>query len=155
MDARSQAVTPPVVCCLYLEDSNGKFAFLHGLFLLYETDVGVSGPLGALHTVYRAGRPDSQLPLHLLCTLEHPNRQETHAASHCLCLLHHQDHQKQTSSKLFLFSPLHLDETSMKMETSLVKVIDDPFFVKLKSYFCPHLGWPIYSTRQSCSLLAS
>lgn len=35
MDARSQAVTPPVVCCLYLEDSNGKFAFLHVLFLFY------------------------------------------------------------------------------------------------------------------------
>lgn len=81
----------------------------------------------------RDERPGSQLPLHLLCTLECPNFSDTHSLRLCLCLLHHQVQQKQTSGKLFLFCPVSFDETSMQMETSLVKVIDDLFFVKLNS----------------------
>lgn len=103
-------------------------------FFFYETELGVSRTLGSLHKVDRDKRPGSQLPLHLLCTLECPNFSDTHGIQLCLCLLHRQVQQKQTSGKLFPLCPVPFSETSMKMETSLVKVIDDPFFVKLNSH---------------------
>lgn len=104
---------------------------LCALSFFYETELGVSRPLGSLRKVGRDKRSDSQLPLHLLCTLECPNFSDTHGIQLCLCLLHGQVQQKQTSGKLFPLCPVPFSETSMKMETSLVKVSDDPFFVKL------------------------
>ncbi|KAG8510690.1 A-kinase anchor protein 14 [Galemys pyrenaicus] len=93
------------------EDLNTSLLFfLCVLFLLSETELGVSGPVGALHRVYTEGRLDSQLPLHLLCTMEPRNCSKTSATSQCLCLLHHQDHQKQTSGKL-LFPVLFSSDT--------------------------------------------
>lgn len=77
MDSRSKAVTPTVVTvvhCLYLEDVNASLLwFLCVLSFFYETDLGASRQLAALHRTHREERLDSQLPLHLLCTLEHSN----------------------------------------------------------------------------------
>lgn len=99
---------------------------LWALSFFYETDLGVSRPLGALHKVDRDERRGSQLLLYLLSMLEHPNRQHTRGIRICLCLLHYQGQQKPTSGKLLLFFPVSTDGTSMRMETSLVEIIDDP-----------------------------
>lgn len=111
MDPKSRAVNPTVICCFYLEDLNRskKSACLPlwALSFFYETDLGISRPLGALHKVGRDERHGSQLLLHLLSTLEHPHCQHTHGTKLCLCLLHHQGQQKQTSGKLLLFCHFH------------------------------------------------
>ena len=118
-------------CALSLSEDLNRIllVFLCVLFLFffkYKTDLELSRPLGVLRKVDRDKRCGSQLPLHLLCTLESPNCSEAHDTTVCLCLLHHQVQQKQTSSKLYPFCLVSFDESSMKMETSLVKALMAP-----------------------------
>lgn len=129
---QNRAATLTVIYCFYQKYLSRSLPFFLcelSLFF-YEADLGVPKPLGALHWVYKEGRVNSQLPLYLLCALEHPNSSGTHAASQCSCLLHHQDQQNQTSGKLFLWCSFPYSEASRRMETSLVKFINDALFAK-------------------------